>query len=265
MHHIAVFGCPRSGTSWLGQIFNSEPGVQYRYQPLFSHEFKDWFGRYGSEPAHIAAFADALMQARSDFVLQDLRPAKSAPTHLVWKEVRYHRLLPALLVPGGLDAVVYLFRHPRDVINSWYQAPKEFRLGQDIHHEWRHAPSKNNDPSEFNGFERWKQSMRMALALKADRAGMLLLDYDRLTADPQAVVRTLFERLALPFGDETLAFVQASTSRHDADPYSVFRARGSHFALPLDIVAEIEADTEAAELLAEARTQALTAPQSVSA
>ena len=42
MRHLALFGCPRSGTSWLGQIFNSAPDVAYRYQPLFSYEFKDW-------------------------------------------------------------------------------------------------------------------------------------------------------------------------------------------------------------------------------
>jgi hypothetical protein len=85
MHHVAIFGCPRSGTSWLGQIFNSAPAVQYRYQPLFSYEFKDWFGRHGIDEASLAVFHAALREARSDFVLQSLRPAKTETTHLIWK------------------------------------------------------------------------------------------------------------------------------------------------------------------------------------
>ena len=38
---IALFGVPRSGTSWLGQIFDSCPDVIYKYQPLFSYAFKN--------------------------------------------------------------------------------------------------------------------------------------------------------------------------------------------------------------------------------
>ena len=37
MKNVAIFGVPRSGTSWLGQIFNSSPMVAYRFQPLFSY------------------------------------------------------------------------------------------------------------------------------------------------------------------------------------------------------------------------------------
>ena len=42
MNTIAIFGAPRSGTTWLGQLFNSSPNTLYRYQPLFSYEFKDY-------------------------------------------------------------------------------------------------------------------------------------------------------------------------------------------------------------------------------
>ena len=34
-------GVARSGTSWLGQIFDSSPEVRYSFQPLFSYEFKN--------------------------------------------------------------------------------------------------------------------------------------------------------------------------------------------------------------------------------
>jgi len=260
LHHTAIFGCPRSGTTWLGQILNSAPAVQFRYQPLFSYEFKDWFGQHGLSEASLAQFRTALMAAQSDFVLQDLRPAKTAATHLVWKEVRYHQLMAGLLALQGLHRLVYIFRPPVDVLNSWYQAPKEFRAGQDIHREWLHAPSKNTAPCEYNGFAKWKESMRMALDLQGRHPGkLLMLSYEQLCADPMQVSAALFQALGLALCAETRAFVQASTSRHDADAYSVFKSQRTALTLPADIVRQIAADEEASELLARAEALAAAA------
>jgi len=257
MRHVAIFGCPRSGTSWLGQILNASERVAYRYQPLFSYEFKDWFGRHGVSEASLRDFHGALAGAKSEFVLQDLRPAKREPTHLAWKEVRYHELMAPLLALDGLDALVYLSRDPVDVLNSWYLAPKEFRAGQDIHAEWLHAPSKNIDPCEFNGFARWKESMRLACALKERHPDRLsMLSYERLREHPLAQVAGLFATLGLELTPQVEAFIAASTSRQEADAYSVFRSAKTPLALPADIVAAIEGDPEAAELLARARALA---------
>lgn len=257
LHHVAIFGCPRSGTTWLGQILNSAPPVQFRYQPLFSYEFKDWFGQHGLSEASLAQFRTALMAAQSDFVLQELRPAKTAATHLVWKEVRYHQLMAGLLALQGLHHLVYIFRPPVDVLNSWYQAPKEFRAGQDIHREWLHAPSKNTEACEFNGFEKWKASMRMALDLQARHPGkLLMLSYEQLSANPLRVTRHLFSALGLTLGDETRAFLKASTTRHETDAYSVFKAHRTPLTLPADIVRQIAADTEANALLNQAEALA---------
>jgi hypothetical protein len=253
VRNVAVFGCPRSGTSWLGQILNASEHVAYRYQPLFSYEFKDWFGRHGVDAQSIRDFHAAIAGASSDFVLQDLKPAKGAPTHLVWKEVRYHALMAPLLDAGGLDRLVYIVRDPVDVINSWYLAPKEFRAGQDIHAEWRDAPSKNVDASEFNGFERWKASLRLACALRARHPGrFLMVSYEGLRADPQAQAAALFEAVGLPFTAQVAAFIGASTARHDGDAYGVFRDEPTPRVLPADIVAAIAADEEARLLHARA-------------
>lgn len=251
---VAIFGCPRSGTSWLGQLFNAHEAVAYRYQPLFSYEFKDWFGERGVSVGSLDAFAQALLGAQSDFVLQDLRPPKvQPPTHLVWKEVRYHALMPGLAALPGLHKLIYLHRPALQVINSWYQAPKEFRAGQDIHAEYLDAPSKNTDACEYNGFNRWKESLALALAVHAAQPEkVVFVSYDRLRADPLGQLTTLFSKTGLALTGQVRAFIEASTSQHDDDAYSVFRSREAEITLPQDIVRHLQGDAEAAELTARA-------------
>ena len=61
---IAIHGAPRSGTSWLGQLFNSSPQVAYRYQPFFSYAFR---GRIdtGSDVASLRGFFADLLDGDS--------------------------------------------------------------------------------------------------------------------------------------------------------------------------------------------------------
>jgi hypothetical protein len=251
---VAIFGCPRSGTSWLGQLFNAHETVAYRYQPLFSYEFKDWFGERGVSADSLDAFAHALLGAQSDFVLQDLRPPKVQPlTHLVWKEVRYHALMPTLAALPGLHKLIYIHRPALQVINSWYQAPKEFRAGQDIHAEYQHAPSKNTTPCEYNGFAKWKESLALALAVKAAQPGkVVFVSYDRLRADPLGQLASLFADVGLALTGQVRDFIAASTSQHDDDAYSVFRTREAEITLPEGIVRHLCSDPEAVELTARA-------------
>ena len=256
---VAIFGCPRSGTSWLGQLFNASEAVAYRYQPLFSYEFKNWFGVHGVNAASLDAFNDALLGATSDFVLQSLRPHKVLPaTHLVWKEVRYHQLMPALAALPGLHQLIYIHRPALDMINSWYQAPKEFRAGQDIHAEYLHAPSKNTDPCEYNGYAKWKESLALALAVKAAHSDkVILLSYDRLRDDPLGQLSALFAEVGLPMTDQVRDFIAASTSQHDDDAYSVFRNRSTELTLPADIVRHLSEDAEGQSLNARAEAASI--------
>jgi hypothetical protein len=254
MRTVAIFGCPRSGTSWLGQLFNAHEAVLYRYQPLFAYEFKDWFGRRGLTERTLGDFHSALIDARSDFVLTALRPPKlHSATHLVWKEVRFHKLMGPLMDLHGLDRLLYLYRRPEDVLNSWYQAPKEFREGQDIFVEYLHAPSKNIDASEFNGFARWKESMHLALALQQrypDR--VRLVCYERLRDEPLVQLERLFDFTDLALTPQVRDFAAQSTSRQEDDAYSVFKAERTPMRLPAAIADEVAHDPEALALLAKA-------------
>ena len=70
---ILLFGMPRSGTTWLGKIFDSHPAVLYRHEPDTWQRLSDVpivAGR-ATSPIHAArlqAFVESLPAIRADRV-----------------------------------------------------------------------------------------------------------------------------------------------------------------------------------------------------
>lgn len=234
---VAIHGAPRSGTTWLGQLFNSSPCVAYRYQPLFSYAFR---GRIDAATGvrDLQRFFADLAASDDPFVLQAGSQAlarnppvfeKSTPTHLVYKEVRFHDLLPHLLATVPQLKAIGLVRDPRSVIASWSRAPREFDPAWSLTEEWRHARMKNAGlPENWFGFERWTELAGMFTRLEAacpDR--FRLLRYEDLARAPAEQLRALFDFSGLTWSQQTQRFVEASTTTHDDDPYGVYKAGGT--------------------------------------
>lgn len=232
---LAIHGAPRSGTSWLGQIFNSSKHVAYRYQPLFSYAFK---GRLTprSTQTDIVEFLRDLLRTDDDFVLQrgqaslagyELEFPKDALTHLVYKEVRYHEILPNLLSRLPEFRLVALVRDPRAAINSWLQAPREFDRSWDVLEEWRTGEAKNaGRPEDWYGFERWKELSRLFLNLRsAFPSRVRVVQYEALVQDPVQQAKKLFDFTGLTLEAQTRRFLRESIARDDQNPYGVFRSR----------------------------------------
>ena len=124
-------------------------------------------------------------------------------------------------------------------------APKEFNPEWDINSEWRGAPSKNqNRVEEFYGFEKWKEIAEMFLRLESQfPQQFLLVRYDELNRTSLDTTRKIFYFCGLKVCGQVEDFLRASKSRHDSDPYSVFRAKASddrwQGVLPDEIVKQI--------------------------
>ena len=69
---IVIIGMPRSGTSWLSQIFDSSPQVRFRLSPLFSYEFKNYLDEASSKEEWEHVFRGAY-QSNNDFMNQTER------------------------------------------------------------------------------------------------------------------------------------------------------------------------------------------------
>lgn len=230
---IAVHGAPRSGTSWLGQLFNSSEHVAYRYQPMFSHAFKNRLN-VSSSASDVSSFFSDLLSTEDDFVLQRGRSSlagyeltfhKEDITHLAYKEVRYHELIPHILALEPTYAVIGLIRNPCAVIHSWTNAPREYDRAWNLAEEWRDAHQKNgNHPENWYGFKRWKELALLFHSLRERYPDRFhIIRYEDLSAEPECTVRRLYELNGIPWTFQTRDFLQQTRSRSDREAYGVFR------------------------------------------
>lgn len=235
MQKFAIHGLPRSGSTWVGEIFNSSPQVCYRYQPLFSYAMKGFLSE-GSTSDQIDEFYHELSVNEDSFLCQNAARGsgrlpifkKQKITHVGYKEVRYHHVLPNLIRQSMGVKFILIQRNPFSVISSWLNAPREFRgdLGWDRLEEWRYALKKNiNRPEEFNGYEKWKEaSLLFHYLAKNNPDQVLVLRYDELLKNTEGLVRQAFEFIGLDYMEQTDTFIHQETSENK-DAYSVLRSR----------------------------------------
>ncbi len=237
MQKIAIHSVPRSGSTWLGNIFNSHAKVIFKYQPLFSYAFKSFISD-ASNAEEINVFFDAISNTEDDFMDQKDAIAKGIVpnfkknnklTHICYKEVRYHNILENMVALTIDIKFIFLIRNPLAILYSWKNAPKEFRVeqGWNFDDEWQNAPSKNlNLPEEYNGFEKWKEASQLFLDLqKRYPKKVLILEYENLLKETELTVKRAFEFVQLNFNSQTADFLKESKSKNVGDSYSVFKIK----------------------------------------
>ena len=236
MNKVGVFGVPRSGTSWLGHIFNSHPDVAFRFQPLFSYGHKGGLTS-SSSAEEILTFFEEIFDSQDAFTTMKSATQRNyptfkktvVPTHIVFKETRYLHIIENVLTQCGDVKIIGLVRNPLSVLASLVSAPKEFQRDWIVHSEWRMAPSKNqNRAEEFYGFDKWKETSELFLRLKSQFPQQFhLVTYKELNSAPLDTTEKLFDFCGLEVCSQVEEFLAESKSRHDPDPYSVFRAYAS--------------------------------------
>lgn len=267
MRTVALFGVARSGTSWLGQVFNSSPEVVFRFQPLFAYEFKGRIDEDSTRAEYEGLFKD-MAATDTPFLTQRDKQASGIYPHfskaeqpdvLVFKEARYQSVLEPMLrrVPELLG--LGLVRNPCAVLNSWRKNPKEFPPGSEILKEWRFGNCKNSGSSDYFGYYKWKEVANLYLDLEAKYPEQFMLTrYEDVVRNPLKVVPRLFAFCGIDFTSQTERFlVESSAERPHVNRiedryYSVFQDKSvvSKWRLELDpyIIEEITADLKGTRL-----------------
>jgi hypothetical protein len=230
---IVITGMPRSGTSWIGQIFDSCPSVRYRLSPLFSYEFKnyiredstrqDW--EYVLRGAYRSTneFMDQTYRRRAGeypaFTLKD-----SDPEVLVVKFNRFQNLIERMLDLLPEVRMLAIARNPCGAIHSWLKAPKEFPPDADPMQHWRSGAVKKVGYGDYFGFDDWKWVTRLHVRLARTMPERFRLErYEDVVRDPARKIREIFGFFGLPFSEQTLEFIQLSQQRPVAGDYSVYK------------------------------------------
>jgi hypothetical protein len=246
MNKIGILGAPRSGTSWISQIFNSHPNVILRFQPLFSFKHKGALAN-NSKNIEIDNFFIDILNTTDEFALMNSPMFNKFPkfnkreiASIAFKETKYLDVSIALLKNSNTKVVV-IVRNPLSVLASWIKAPKEFEADWNVLDEWRKAPSKNQGPEDYYGFDKWVESTLMFHSLAKQYPNQcLIVNYAQLKTNTQPVVENMFGFCGLSVDSQTRNFIIDSKSRHDDDPYSVYRSKSTDEAyksiLPKSII-----------------------------
>jgi len=228
---VMLNGVPRSGTSWLGQILSHSEFIIYRYQPLYSWEFKNEISLQSSKEDILKA-TTRIVEGRSDFVTKGLSGCQPSidKTHadtLLMKHVRYHYLLPHMLETlGNKLQVILMVRDPRACLSSWSLAEKEVvEPVFDSYDEWYFGKQKNQyRPEEYYGFHKWKEYTTLAIDLCEQYPDQCtLICYEELVSRPQDVVRHLCSRIGIAYLWNLSKYIEQSTAWTATDTYSLER------------------------------------------
>ncbi len=236
---VAIHSVPRSGSTWLGTIFDSHPDVIYRYQPLFSYAFKSYLNE-NSTSEEIEEFFHLISKSKDGFINQEhakksgIIPSFKKGSNneaIIYKEVRYHHIIENLITKCPDLKIIGLIRDPRATINSWLRAPKEFRKDKDWDQkvEWLYANKKNEGKAEeFNGFQKWKEVAFLFERLNTEYPEQfILLRYSDLLKDTEVVTQDIFDKIGLKTPSETFDFIKKSKEVSNNDAYSVYRKKDS--------------------------------------
>lgn len=232
---IALYGVPRSGTSWLGEILNSNPDVVYRFQPLFSYRFKNRLTTESTYDDIILFFKELYNESKDEFLNQTIQRNKKIypvfkekfdyPSVLAYKEVRYLYTIPLLLSQYPEIKIITISRNPYDVLESWINAPSEYKKEWNIFEEWKMATKKNQyRPENYYGYYKWKEFIKLISDMKKSYPeNLIILKYEDLVNDTFNVIKKLFLFLNISYTNQTNDFIIDSQNQTNDDAYSVYR------------------------------------------
>lgn len=230
---IAIVGMPRSGTSFVGQIFDSHYDTVFRMEPLFAYKLKNMIDEHSTKEECMDFLQKAYDSDEDYFMNQlDKRESGSYPIFqkkhkdiLVIKTTRFHEMLPLFLKYFDEDflKVVSIVRHPAGSVSSWINHPREFPKGYDYRQEWRSGSCKKTAKEEYWGFDDWKKVMQQHLELEQRYAHFKIFQYEHLVNDIHNETSKLFEFTGLEMNEQTRQFLIDSQSKNIQDPYAVFK------------------------------------------
>lgn len=258
---IFLLGMPRSGTTWLSQVFEMSPEVAVRLSPNYSYSLKnrlspastveDWTQTLGLALSSDDPFMTQNWR-RERGELEWIKKDPGDICRLAVKDTRFHDTYLRGMELFPRAKCLYIVRHPCGHLNSWKSSP-EFPSGADFAANWRTGACRKSDgPGEFWGFNDWKEITLRYLALERTYPDRFkVFKYETLVDNPLGMTENLFRFVGLTLHDNVVLFLSRSHASHDPSVFSIFRspnvANRWRTEFPEDITAEIHDDLQGTE------------------
>lgn len=223
MKYLFLSGMARSGTSWLGKIFAAHPEILYHYEPFNLAHQRGNLPEYLRYWDYLPGLKDLCQKGQFEEAARRFAVPLSR-----FEQVRDHSLDRAPFFPQpkepkvmaikedftGLEKAIWIFgqvitivRDPRAMLNSL----------------WNHTEFGRHYGCQSFA-KRWAEHYSRALELQAAWPDFILVvRYEDLTARPIAAARSMFAWAGVDWRPQVEAFLKESRSRHEADPYSVYK------------------------------------------
>lgn len=258
---VFLLGMPRSGTTWLSQIFEYSPEVIVRLSPNYSYPLKNMLDENSTRADWERQLAAAL-DTDDPFMTQNWRREKgeldwiekdARVRQLVIKDTRFHELYLRGMELLPSSKCLFVVRHPCGHLNSWRKS-KEFPEGCDFRAEWRNGSCRKAEgPGEYWGFEDWKKITRLVLSAERKTPDRIkVFRYEDLVKETIRISEDLFNFVGLGLTSEVQDFLARSHARHDPNVFSVFRSPevvdSWRYEFPEDITVEILSELRGTDL-----------------
>ncbi len=223
---------PRSGTTWLSQIFEAHSDFVVRLSPNYSYPLKNRLTKE-SDAQTWSDVLHAAVESDDPFLTQDWQRAagnlprfdrRGSYKRLAVKDTRFHEVYLA-----GMDVLpkarcIYIVRNPMATLDSWRRSP-EFPAGADFGAEWRSgACRKSEGPGEYWGFDDWVTlTADYADRQRSEPLRYRLVRYEDLVDAPGEEAASLFEFAGSEISDSVLDFLSSSHGVNVEGAYSVFK------------------------------------------
>lgn len=226
MNLISLHSAPRSGSTWLQYIFESNPNIKTILQPLFSYKFKNIITE-SSSTHDFSNFINEMKLTDDDFCnlkshlhesnnIFDLKKEKIK--HILMKNVHHHHLIEKMIELYPSIKIIGLTRNPESVICSQMNSSEKLK-------DWLNGEDKNENKKEnFFGFNKWLEIEEIFRNVKDKyKDNVILIKYEEVVENPVEEIKKICAFCNIEYHNNMEYAINLMKSKHSDNNYSVFK------------------------------------------